>query len=260
VGNEIIKAPRMGVLKSVTQRLYQAYEGFFGPLLPLPEQAPQSTPLRSVDYQAGVNLDYIPRGQSDISFGQLRGLADGYYLIRIIIETRKDQMKKLSWRVGLKQAPGESESTKNIRKKSASDPRVQKIEQLLRFPDGFNDWGTWVGMLLEDMFVIDAPCLSLDRTSSGDILSLRPIDGSTIHPLYNPAGVTPAPPEAAYQQIIKGMVNKNLTTHEIMYFPRNKRVHKLYGFSPVEPGHSSCVASDCLLHRGQRARGVVHGA
>src|SRR5262245_8243381 len=106
--NEIIVAPRMGLVKSFTQRLYQAYEGFFGPLLPLPEQSPASTDLRSVDFAAGVNLTYIPRGSEDITFRQLRALADSYYLLRIVIETRKDQVRKLTWRLGLKLQTGEA--------------------------------------------------------------------------------------------------------------------------------------------------------
>jgi HK97 family phage portal protein len=237
VANEIIKlgeSARVGLVKSVTQRLYQAYEAFFGPLLPLPQQTPASVPVRSVDYQAGVNLDYIPRGQSDVTFAQLRGLADGYYLIRLIIETRKDQVRKLDWRIGLKMKTGESTSIKDIRRKSEGDPRVQQIEKLFRFPDGFNDWGTWIGKLLEDVFVIDAPCLSLDRTNDGEVYRFRQIDGSTVHPIWNPEGITPQHPETAYQQIIKGMVSKNLTTRDLIYFPRNPRVNKLYGFSPVE--------------------------
>src|SRR6185437_14933447 len=98
----------MGVLKSFSQRLYQAYEGFFGPLLPLGEQTPESTALRSVDYPAGANLNYKPRGSEDVTFEQLRNLADAYYLIRSVIETRKDQVRKLTWRLALKMQTGES--------------------------------------------------------------------------------------------------------------------------------------------------------
>lgn len=222
----------MGVFKSVSQRLYQAYEGFFGPLLPLAEQTPSTTDLRSVDYPAGANLNYQPRGSEDVTFAQLRNLADAYYLLRAVIETRKDQVRKLEWRLSLKLQVGDA--PQKSRKKSESDPRVQKLTEFFKFPDGFNDWETWICMLLEEVFVIDAATLTVDRTRGGEILKLRPISGDTIHPLYNPAGVRPEPPEAAYQQIIKGMVNKNVTTDDVIYMPRNVRVNKLYGFSPVE--------------------------
>jgi Phage portal protein/Phage Mu protein F like protein len=230
--NEIIVAPRMGVRKSFSQRLYAAYEGFFGPLLPLQEQTPETTDLRSVDYPAGANLNYLPRGSEDVTFSQLRNLADAYFLVRAVIETRKDQVRKLTWRLAKKLKNGDA--PQKSRRDSESDPVVQKLTNFLKFPDGFNDWETWICMLLEDLFVIDAATLAVDRTKGGEILGLRPVDGATIHPLYSPAGVRPMPPERAYQQIIKGMVNKNITIDNLLYMPRNVRVNKLYGFSPVE--------------------------
>lgn len=236
MANEIItiagQSPRNGLFKDLSQRLYQAYEGFFGPLLPLPEQTPRTTDIRSVDYPAGANLSYLPRGSESVTFAQLRGLADTYYLVRIIIETRKDQARKLTWRLAKKLNPGDA--PQKSRRESENDPIVRKLTEFFMFPDGQNDWETWWAMLLEDLFVIDAPTLAVDRTRGGEVLRLRPIDGATIHPLYSPAGVLPDPPEAAYQQIIKGMVNKNLTRDELLYMPRVKRVNKLYGFSPIE--------------------------
>lgn len=221
-----------GMVRSAVQNLYQRYEGWFGPLLPLPRQAPASVGIRTVDYQAGVNLDYIPRGSSDITFQQLRNMADAYYLVRSVIETRKDQIKKVQWRFGLKVTPGDAPGS--IRKKSQNDPRVQKIETFFKFPDGFHDWETWLGMWIEDVLVTDAPAFRIDKNRGGDVTALVQVTGETIHPLRAPDGTVPKAPEAAYQQILKGMVASNLTTEELLYWPRNPRVNKLYGFSPIE--------------------------
>lgn len=45
---------------------------------------------RQWDYLSGYNLSTNPRGYAPVSFATLRGLADGYDLLRLVIETRKD--------------------------------------------------------------------------------------------------------------------------------------------------------------------------
>src|ERR1700694_4653737 len=153
--------PQSSFVQTMRQRLYQAYEGFFGPLLPLDQQAPQGTEKRVFDFSAGTNLSYIPRSDEPISFAQLRALADSYYLLRMVIETRKDQISKVKWRFGLKAKPGESQQLS--RKKSENDSRVQKISRFFEYPDGRHDWQKWLSMIVEDMLVIDAPTLLIRR-------------------------------------------------------------------------------------------------
>ncbi|MGA3212413.1 MAG: phage portal protein, partial [Terriglobales bacterium] len=87
----------------------------------------------------------------------------------------------------------------------------------------------------EDLLVGD--CLTLEpvKTRGGDLVELREVSGRTIFPVIDPmTGYTPAPPEIAYQQIIKGTIAAEFTADELIYRPRNRRVHKRYGFSPVE--------------------------
>jgi phage portal protein BeeE len=43
-----------------------------------------------------------------------------------------------------------------------------------------------------------------------------------------------SPPAPAYQQILKGVPAVDYGADELIYAPRNPRVHKAYGFSPVE--------------------------
>lgn len=49
------------------------------------------------DYPVGYNLRYTPRGGELTSFAQLRALADNCDLVRMAIETRKDQIAALQW-------------------------------------------------------------------------------------------------------------------------------------------------------------------
>jgi hypothetical protein len=89
-------------------------------------------------------------------------------------------------------------------------------------------------MLLEDLFVIDAPTIYPRRTKGGGVYSLDVIDGATINRKINADGRTPDPPDVAYQQIIKGVPMADFSQDELIWKPRNVRSSKVFGFSPVE--------------------------
>ncbi|MGN8097172.1 hypothetical protein [Methylobacterium sp. 22177] len=52
--------------------------------------APAEVAGRRFDYPPGYNLNTTARAYEPVSFAQLRRLADGYDLLRLVIETRKD--------------------------------------------------------------------------------------------------------------------------------------------------------------------------
>ena len=82
-------------------------QDFFGPGWPLPPLAPPSAAGRQFDYPVGYNLLVTPRGDLPISFLDLRNLAQNCDLVRLVIETRKDQIAKMGWTVApLKQGKG----------------------------------------------------------------------------------------------------------------------------------------------------------
>jgi HK97 family phage portal protein len=200
-----------------------APDSWFGPNQPLTPEA-QQVAGRQFDYPVGVNLQLQPRTYEAIGYHQLRGLADGYDLLRLVIETRKDQIARLEWNI----KPRVDVTVKK------NDPRIQKLEKFFRSPDQQHTWAEWLRMLIEDLLVIDAPTLYRRKTKGGDPYAYEVIDGATIKRLIDDTGRTPLPPDPAYQQILKGVPAVDYTQNELLYLPRNLRPNKIYGFSPVE--------------------------
>lgn len=193
---------------------------WFGPLQPRIPNVPEGND-RVLDYPVGWNLSIQPRQGCEIGFTHLRSLADKHDLLRLVIETRKDQMARLDWEI-------------RDRKTRLSVPDAAPIMDFFQSPDKEHDWPTWVRQVLEEMFVIDATSVVPRYTKSGDLYSLEQYDGSTITRLLDGKGRTPVPPDPAYQQVIKGNVMANFSRDELLYRPRNPRVNKVYGFSHVE--------------------------
>jgi hypothetical protein len=201
---------------------------WFGPLNPLTPIAPPDVAGRRFDFPPGYNIVTRPRAYEPVGFHELRAFADAYDLLRLVIETRKDQMERQRWRI-------RPRATKLARRNAAVDAdmsaRIAAIESFLQKPDGVTRWKTWLRSLLEDMFVIDAATLYCQRTRSGQLCALAQLDGATIKrviddwgrtplPYVDADGATVCPP--AYQQVLK------------VYRPRNVRAHRVYGYSPVQ--------------------------
>ncbi len=213
---------------------------WFGPLDPLKPIAPPDVAGRRFDFPVGYNLTIRPRAYEPVGFGELRGFADAYDLLRLVIETRKDQMERQRWRIRPRAA-------KFKRRNAVIDPnmtaRIAAAAAFFHKPDGVTRWKTWLRSLLEDMFVIDAATLYCQRTRSGQLCALQQLDGSTIKRLIDDWGRTPQayavadgtvvyPP--AYQQVLKGLPAVDSAARDIVYRPRNVRAHRVYGFSPVQ--------------------------
>ena len=84
------------------------------------------------------------------------------------------------------------------------------------------------------MVVTDACSIYVRRTRDNRPYSLEVLDGATIAPKIDITGRRPMPPDVAYQQVLKGLPAVDYTSDDMIYAPRNPRVNKLYGFSPVE--------------------------
>ena len=217
---------------------------WFGPMQPLAPMAPQQDGVkgRRWDYPTGINLNYVPRSDAAIGFGTLRALADSCDLLRIAIESRKDQMASLEWIIRPKK-PGKGMNS-DVWYKAGADAhpqipaeqqgRIDKITKFFQYPDRENPWDQWLREWMEDVFVIDAPAMQRVRTRGGELYGLELIDGATIKPLLAADGRRPKPPDPAYQQILHGIPAADYTTEELIYCPWNTRTNRLYGYSKVE--------------------------
>jgi len=215
-----------GIIARVVSGLRYAVTGktptaWFGPGEPIPPIA-QEVAGRQFDYPVTTNLQMRPRANEPVGFHQLRGLADHCDILRLAIETRKDQIAKMSWAIQPKD--------KNI----APDSRCASLTNFFHYPDRDHDWHSWLRMLVEDLLVIDAPTLYARLSQGGQPYAFEPIDGATIKRLITSDGRTPVAPDPAYQQILHGIPAVDYSADELIYLPRNIRTHKLYGYSPVE--------------------------
>jgi len=224
---------------------------WFGPLNPLNPIAPPDVAGRRFDFPPGYNITTRPRAYEPIGFHELRAFADAYDLIRLVIETRKDQMERQRWRIRLR-TPSLTLPRSRGREgwgRSATvidadtQVRIIAVEHFFHKPDGVTRWKTWLRALLEDMFVIDAASLFCQRTRSGQLFALHQLDGATIKRVIDDWGRTPLPYRdadgltvypPAYQQVLKGLPAVNYSARDIIYRPRNVRAHKVYGYSPVQ--------------------------
>lgn len=210
-----------GVRYMATGRIPDAW---FGPLSPLEPVVTNDASVigRQWDYPTGFNMRTQPRGEEAVSFELLRQFSDQYDLLRLVLETRKDEVSRLPWKI---------KSRGETRAQDADDVTLTAFFEL---PDREHSWDEWIRILLEDMFVIDAATIYPRMTKGGALYALEPVDGATIKRVIDEFGRTPIPPAPAYQQILKGVPAANYTRDELIYRPRNPRSHKVYGYSPVE--------------------------
>jgi hypothetical protein len=195
-----------------------AARGWFGPGKPLAPIA-QWVAGRQFDYPGAVNMQPHPKRGEGATFPELRALADGYDLMRVAIEARKNEMDFLEWRVQ--------------RRDGKETKASERLTEDLLTPDREHTWFEWQRMIIEEMLVTDAVAIYPRKTNGGDPYSLEAIDGATIKRVLDEGGRTPME-GTAYQQILKGSVAADFTRDELFYAPRNVRVNRVYGYSPVE--------------------------
>jgi hypothetical protein len=213
---------------------------WMSPSQPVARVAPRGTAPRIYDYRFGQNIDYTPKGFEGYAFEVLRDLADGYSLLRSVIETRKDQVARVPHSFSVRTQPGEPPSKQKERQ--LSDKRIAMLDQFFSKPDAVHSFADWQRMILEEMFVIDAASILPRWRRDGGIFGFDVIDGATIDCLVDETGRPPMPPDPAYRQIIKGMPAVDMMipdpkykkTDQLFYYPRNVRPSRLYGFSPTE--------------------------
>lgn len=218
----------MGMSKRLAQAVTVLLTGtFFAPENP-PEASQPDTTGRRFDYASAVNLYIQPRRDTGVTFDTLRNFAQYYDILRLVIETRKDQIEAIEWKF----------TPKGLGNKKAkpSDAQQKQVDQATAFfknPDGHKTWENWLRCILEDLLVLDGACL-WPVYQGTKLVRLELVDAATIKKVIDYSGRTPAAPLPAYQQILHGVVANNYTAQELYYYIRNPATNRIYGFSPVE--------------------------
>ena len=194
-------------------------------------------------YRPGWNIPSPPGEGRPLSADDLRALVSSNYLARRCIEVRKKEIIGLRW--GIVPKDKNRKKSKEIQQKLA--PLIEEITAFFEHPVGYMEkvngkwvrkglmtYAQWLDMLLDDHFVLDALTIFPEVLMNGKLLSLKPVDGSTIKPLLTLNGTTPAPPNPAYEQWLYGRPNMQFRADQIYYVPFNRRPYTPYGFSLVE--------------------------
>jgi hypothetical protein len=157
-------------------------------------------------------------------------------VLSTVIQTRKDQLLRIPWTIQVRDKP------------RARSKAVDEMRAFFRRPDGKLSFSQWTRKLLDDLFVLDAPTLFVDRDMGGKVRNIQVLDGATIFPLIDDVGRRPdthVPVEEggvsyqqrqpAFQQIIYGLPMVNLSEDEIIYAMANPRPElPIFGYSQVE--------------------------
>ena len=195
---------------------------WYSPLQPVPPMGyPYLNFPREWDYPSGYNINFLPE-RSEF-FWMLRNLVQSWGLLATVIETRKDQLMRIPWAIQKRDKPDEP------------DPRIDALMAFFERPDRKNDWDSWVRLLLDDLFVIDAATIYTWKTVGGQPYAFQILDGATIKPLIDDEGRRPDAPQPAFQQIIKGLPMTNYDENELIYAPmRSHTWMPVYGYPPTE--------------------------
>lgn len=208
---------------------------WYSPMEPVwPFGPPYYTVPREWNFPVGYNLNYIPERMN--MMGMLRGMRQSWGVLSTVIQTRKDQLLRIPWTIQIRDKP------------RATSKTVDEMRHFFRRPDGKLSYSQWTRKLLDDLFVLDAPTIYLDRDRGGHIRNAQVLDGGTIFPLIDDAGRRPDTVvdldedgfayerrQPAFQQIIYGLPMINLSEDEIIYAMMNPRPEMpIFGYSQVE--------------------------
>lgn len=194
----------------------QFVTGAFGPLspiLPMPIDVPDEETGRAEprrwQYPVGWNLPVgVPgsEGLKLVPFASLRSLAESYSVARSCITLRQNEILGMEWDIGPTQEAEKRMHNDADAYREFNERRAQLISFFRRPDPNYHDFHGWLRAVLEEMFVTDATSVYLHPSRKAgkgvcgsNLAALDVLDGTTIRPLIDLRGGTPAPPNAAYQ-------------------------------------------------------------
>lgn len=186
---------------------------------------------------AGVSVTTVwdkERGKpkpTPVTFETLRLMAARNEWVRAIIKTRKNQIGGVGWSIVPRDEHDSSGSTSRM---------CADMTELLRRPGLRGSrptgmaWRQFIGMVLEDLLVLDAGVIEKERDGKGWIVGLYPVDGATIRPNMDEFGGFE---DDAYVQVVDGQVTARFGVEDLVYLMDNPQTDVRfagYGFSPLE--------------------------
>jgi hypothetical protein len=166
-----------------------------------------------------------------VTWETLRLMSNRAEWIRAIIKTRKNQIGKVPWSIKPKDEKDQSPGTEKL---------IERWTKLFSHPQMYGSrptsmsWRHFVGMILEDILVLDAGSIEKERTRGGSICALYPVDGATIRPNIDQYG---GHYPDAYVQVVEGIVTARFAMEELVYIADNPQTDVRfagYGMSPLE--------------------------
>ena len=193
--------------------------GWFTPSIPLPGLAPDGLGIgRALDYNLATNTSISPKAvDGGLTYAQLRNLTESSDYVSIAIQAVIDRLSGMSGRV--------IDIGGDPNKPSA---KAEAINSWVRFPDGVTPLHDMLAKAAYDMCAIDAASAFVDKTDPSKPIAYV-IDGASVLPFIDERGRI-----AEYGQIIRGQVAHHYKLDEIIFCPKNRRPHKIYGYSFVE--------------------------
>jgi phage portal protein BeeE len=153
----------------------------------------------------------------------LRYYADRNAWIRIALNRRKSQIAQANWYIARRDRPTEK-----------ADPRVVKaVGDLFRFVNPkMESFRSLMDQVVEDLLVLDAGTIEIEKNLAGSIVALYAVDGATIAP--DPDWDGSDPRAIRYRQFVNGQAGASWANDDMVYMMHNPSTTSVIGQSPVE--------------------------
>lgn len=144
--------------------------------------------------------------------------------VRAAINIRRDQVGQAEWTV----SPIDPE-------KPYSQPLIDKITYQLKHPnEKEGEWKTFIQQIVEDVLVLDAGCIEVERTFRGGIAALHTVDGGEIKISKRWDGSDPDEARYFWYPDALGRAAASLINEDLIYMMMNPATYRVVGLSPLE--------------------------
>ena len=189
----------------------------------LTTRAAKTSPARSADAAGTSAITSAFDGKVKIPDSQiLRHWARNSEWIKGAIGIRKTQVAGAEWDI----VPLDATQRHLSRQQ-------QSVRELLRHPNPANDsWRSFIEPIIEDLITLDAGCIEIERTYSGGVAALWPVDGAKIkvNALWDGD-----PDESRYFWYPDGWrETAQFKNDDFVYMMQNRRTDSPIGFSALQ--------------------------